>query len=140
MALVKVNGKIRPAKRMATSYARSPSKNMTMGQLDRLAQDNFHNPDTGLELDAHEAQARRMELAQKRADKKLTTFIKSGGALKAKDQTNDLAGLGSPLALAKSLGTPSTRSRGRRWVYNPIFRTIHGHAVPFERNHDEVPF
>jgi GNAT superfamily N-acetyltransferase len=55
---------------------KSPHKNMTQSQLERFADNNWHNPDTGVEISQEEGEAQLKRLQQKKADKKVQSQIK----------------------------------------------------------------
>lgn len=49
---------------------------MTLAQLRRLRASGYHNADTGLELDAYEAEAEFWRLSQARADRALALLLR----------------------------------------------------------------
>lgn len=93
----------------ASGGVRSPRRGHTIAQLQRLAKDHWHNPDTGVEISEEEGKDHLNKMLQKKADKITAHTIN------------------------KVLAT-QTRSRGRPMVEPPVtFRMIHGHRVPFRK-------
>ena len=93
---------------------RSPTRGHTISQLRGLRASNYHNPDTGTELHAEEADAHLSQMEQVQADK------------------------GSLHHINKLLKIKS-RSRNRPMLTGPlVFRNIHGHVVAFKKT--ETPF
>lgn len=88
---------------------RSPTRGHTITQLRSLKESGYHNADTGTELSAEEADRHLQQMEQSRADKVAAHHIN------------------------RALRT-MTRSRGRPYITGDvIFRTIHGHRVPFKK-------
>lgn len=91
------------------SYSvRSPKQGHTIKQLENLKAEGWHNADTGTEISEEEGNDYLNYLRQRQADKKMHSF-------------------------EKSMASHKTRSQGRPWIPQGqvIFRTIHGHRVPF---------
>jgi hypothetical protein len=98
---------------MATIYGkgppRSPTRGHTISQLRGLRASNYHNPDTGTELHAEEADAHLAGMEQAHADR---------GSLHKINQLMKI----------------KTRSRNRPMLTGDlVFRYIHGHTVAFQK-------
>jgi len=75
---------------------RSPRKGHTIAQLERLKQDNWHNPDTGTEISAEEGQDHLNQMYQNSADRKLRHATSGRARAKAtgSDKPEDWFGKG----------------------------------------------
>lgn len=91
---------------------RSPRRGHTIGQLRKLREDNWHNPDTGTEISEEEGADYLKGLEQNAADRAIEKHLKVMNAHGAK-----------------------LRSRKRAMIPKDevIFRRIGGRNVPFRR-------
>ena len=74
-----VRSAIGKSEALAKGPPRSPRKGHTIAQLKRLKADNWHNPDTGTELQPDEAEHHLMQLQDRAADKKVKEMISNQG-------------------------------------------------------------
>ena len=65
---------------------KSPHKNIPLKKLLELQQDNFANPDTGLELSEGESVERIFQLQEARAEKALVKYLNKKQAPRVKTE------------------------------------------------------
>ena len=91
---------------------RSPGRGDTIASLRRLKESNYHNPDTGTEVNEGEADEHLHHLENRHAERTSNSQI-------------------------HKLMRQKTRSRGRPYMTGRVvFRRINGHIVPF-KYHEE---